>query len=67
MWGELMFPPSTYRLQARIAGTDQVILDVPNINLTANRYYTVYAVGLPVGQPPLQVLIPLDGQSYLNP
>lgn len=60
-------PAGTYRLQARIAGTDQVVLDVPNINLGAGKYYTVYAVGLPGSQPPLQVLIPLDGPSYINP
>lgn len=59
--------PSTYRLQIRTTGTNRVILDVPNINLAANRYYTVYAIGLQGGQPPLQVLIPLDGQSYINP
>ena len=63
----IMVPPSTYRLQARVAGTDQVVLDVPNINLIADRFYTVYAVGLPGGQPPLQVLIPLDGNTYINP
>lgn len=59
-------PPSSYRLLARIAGTNQVILNVPNINLMPNKYYTVYAVGLPGGQPPLQVLIPLDGHSYID-
>jgi hypothetical protein len=64
--GYLPVPPATYRLQARIAGTSQVVLDVPNIRLMQNNYYTVYAVGLPGSQPPLQVLIPLDGQSYIN-
>ncbi len=59
-------PPSTYRLQIRIAGTNQIVLDVPNIRLLANKYYTIYAVGLLGGQPPLQVLIPLDGPSYIN-
>ncbi len=60
-------PPATYRLQIKIAGTNQVLLDVPNIRLSANNYYSVYAIGLLGGQPPLQVLIPLDGPSYINP
>ena len=65
--GYIMVPPTTYNLQARVAGTDQVVLDVPNIKLLSDRFYTVYAVGLPGGQPPLQVLIPLDGNTYINP
>lgn len=59
--------PATYRLQLRVAGTDKVVLDVPNIHLRPDKYYTIYAVGLPNSQPPLQVLIPLDGSSYINP
>lgn len=59
--------PGRYRIQARVAGTDKVVLDVPNINLHPNRFYTVYAVGLTSKNPPLQVLIPLDGNSYLTP
>lgn len=59
--------PGVYRVQARLTGTDKVILEVPNINLSPNRFYTIYAVGLSSGNPPLQVLIPLDGNSYLTP
>lgn len=58
--------PGTYILEARIAGTDNRVLYVPNITLLPNRFYTVYAVGLAGGNPPLQVLIPLDGNSYLT-
>ncbi len=58
--------PGTYTLQARVAGTDNVVLTVPNINLMPENFYTVYAVGLVKGKPPLQVLIPLDGNSYIN-
>ena len=60
-------PPRVYRFHLRDSRTGQIILDVPNINLAPNKYYTIYAVGLPGGQPPLQVLIPLDGPTYLNP
>lgn len=58
--------PTTYTLQARVAGTANVVLHVPNVRLYANRFYTVYAIGLAQGQPGLQVLIPLDGNTYLN-
>lgn len=58
--------PGTYTIQARPAGTTQVALYVPNIRLRANRFYTIYAVGLAGANPPLQVLIPLDGSSYIR-
>lgn len=58
--------PSTLTIEARLAGTDNVILIVPNIRLLPNRFYSIYAIGLLNGKPPLQVLIPLDGNTYLK-
>ncbi|MTI47814.1 DUF4397 domain-containing protein [Sporosalibacterium faouarense] len=58
--------PGTYTFNVFAAGTDDRVLYVPNITLKPNRFYTIYAVGLVEGNPPLQVLIPLDGNSYLN-
>ncbi len=58
--------PGTYTLQLRIAGTNQVVLTVPNASFKAGRIYTVYAVGLAGKNPPLQALLPLDGSSYIN-
>lgn len=58
--------PSTLTLEARLAGTNNVVLIVPNIRLLPNRFYSIYAIGLLNGSPPLQVLIPLDGNSYLK-
>ncbi|MGF7059090.1 hypothetical protein HNR33_002770 [Brassicibacter mesophilus] len=57
--------PGTYTLEVFPAGTNRRVLYVPNVTLKGNRFYTVYAVGLAGGRPPLQVLIPLDGNSYL--
>ncbi|MBV7276799.1 DUF4397 domain-containing protein [Clostridiaceae bacterium UIB06] len=57
--------PGKYRVNLRIAGTNDIVLDVPNINLYPDRFYTIYAIGLTDKNPPLQVLIPLDGNSYL--
>ncbi|MDT8719113.1 DUF4397 domain-containing protein [Clostridium sp. 19966] len=65
--GYIPLVPSTYTFQLRAAGTDKVVLIVPNIKLAPGKIYTVYAVGLLGGRPPLQVLIPLDGSTYLEP
>lgn len=56
-------PPSTYTLQVRLAGTDTVVLTVPNINLQANKFYTVYAIGLAGETPELQALLVLDSNA----
>ncbi|MCY6484632.1 DUF4397 domain-containing protein [Clostridium aestuarii] len=58
--------PKTYTIQAREAGTSNIALTIPNIKLKPNRFYTIYAVGLLGKKPPLQVLIPLDGNSYID-
>ncbi|MCX7922651.1 MAG: DUF4397 domain-containing protein [Clostridia bacterium] len=55
-----------YTFNLSITGTGQRILYVPNIRLKPNRFYTIYAVGLAGAVPPLQVLIPLDGNSYIK-
>ena len=62
----ILIRPGVYDLQARLAGTNNIILSVPNTNLRSGNIYTVYIVGLQNGNPPLQVLIPLDGSTYLN-
>ncbi|GAA0723281.1 DUF4397 domain-containing protein [Clostridium malenominatum] len=58
--------PGVYTLEVTPAGSDDVILIVPNINLKANRFYTIYIIGLALGSPSLQVVIPLDGNSYIK-
>ena len=40
---------ATYNLQVRLAGTSTVVLDLPNIALTAGKIYTVFAKGLVAG------------------
>lgn len=58
--------PGKYTFNLNLAGTNNRVLYVPNIRLLPNRIYTVYAVGLAGGTPPLQVVIPLDGSTYLT-
>lgn len=60
-----LIQPGTYTFNVYPSGSDQRVLYVPNITLKGNRFYSIYAVGLVEGNPPLQVLVPLDGNSYL--
>ncbi|MCX7841465.1 MAG: DUF4397 domain-containing protein [Clostridia bacterium] len=55
-----------YTIYVKLTGTNQIVLYVPNIRLLPGKNYTVYAVGFAGGNPPLQVLIPLDGNSYIK-
>lgn len=59
-------PVGRYTLEIRLAGTEVAILYIPNIRLRADRYYTIYAIGLIGEEPDPQVLIPLDGITYLD-
>jgi len=58
--------PGTYTVYVNPTGTNKPVLYVPNITLNSGKFYTIYAVGLAQGSPPLQVLIPLDGNSYIK-
>jgi len=55
----------TYTFNLKVTNTNQNVLYVPNIRLETGRFYTIYAIGLVAGAPPLQVLIPLDGNTYI--
>ncbi|MDF2503012.1 DUF4397 domain-containing protein [Clostridium sp.] len=58
--------PGIYHFQLRDSETNKIILDAPNIRLRENRFYSIYSVGLLGGKPPLRILVPLDGNSYLK-
>lgn len=58
--------PGVYTLNLKDAGSEKVILHVPNIRIRPRNYYTIYAVGFASGNPSLQALIPLDGNTYLK-
>jgi Domain of unknown function (DUF4397) len=59
-------PPGRHTFEIRLAGTEVAILYIPNIRLRPDKYYTVYLVGLIGEEPDPQVLIPLDGITYLD-
>ncbi|WP_352401158.1 DUF4397 domain-containing protein [Anaerotignum sp.] len=54
--------PMNYTLQVRVAGTDNVVLTVPNVDLSKEKFYTVYAIGLVGQEPELQALLIEDGK-----
>lgn len=58
--------PMNYTLQVRVAGTSNVVLTVPNVNLMADKYYTVYAIGLIGENPELEALLLLDGKNNVK-
>ncbi|WP_125152398.1 DUF4397 domain-containing protein [Clostridium rectalis] len=58
--------PGIYGIQVRGSNTDDVLLLSPNIILKGNNFYTIYLVGLSNSNPPLQLLVPLDGNSYIK-
>lgn len=61
--GYISVPGGTYDLEARVAGTDTVALDVPGLNVTGFRSFTVVATGLLNGNPSLGVLPLLDSEQ----
>jgi len=62
----LSLRPITYNFKIKPIGSDKTLLYVPNARLTRDRFYTLYIIGLVGANPPLQMLIPLDGNSYLR-
>ena len=63
--GYLDVPTGDVALEVRVAGTDQVVLTVP-ANFASGYAYTLAAIGLAAGQPPLQALAMSDtaGRGY---
>lgn len=57
--------PGRYTIDVVPTGSTKAVLLVPNINLKGNRLYSIYAIGLVNMEPFLQVVIPLDGGSYI--
>lgn len=58
--------PRSYTFNITLTNTNIDILYVPNINLKMDRFYTMYIIGLIDDKPSPQVLVPLDGITYLN-
>lgn len=63
--GYLMLNPGTYSMTVKETSTGKNLLEDPKFTVKAGDYYAAYYVGLVTSKPPLQVLIPLEGTSYL--
>ncbi|MEF9950953.1 MAG: DUF4397 domain-containing protein [Clostridium sp.] len=59
-------PPSVYHFKLISNDSGVQLLSIPNANLKAGKAYTIYAIGEPSKKAPLEVLIPLDGNSYIK-
>ena len=53
--------PGRYTLMVKPTGTDQTVLTIPNVHLMSGMLYSIYAVGLVGGKPPLEAIISVDG------
>lgn len=49
--------PMTVTMEARIAGTKNTVLTIPDVKLEPNNAYSVVAVGTVKGEPPLEILL----------
>ena len=49
--------PMTVNLEARVAGSKNSVLSVPNVKLNPNQAYTIVAVGLANGSPELEAIM----------
>jgi hypothetical protein len=53
----LALTPMTVTLEAKVAGTKNTVLTIPDVKLEPNNAYTIVAVGTAKGEPPIEVLI----------
>lgn len=58
--------PGIYQFNINDSASGKRFLYVPNIRLTSNRFYSLYTIGNFSNPPGMQLLIPLDGNSYLR-
>jgi hypothetical protein len=52
----VLLPAGTVALEARLAGSGTVVLDIPAVEIAPGRSYTFAAVGLAAGMPPLALV-----------
>lgn len=55
--------PGSYAVQVRPAGSNEVVLSLPKVELKPGTVYSAYAVGLVAGEPKLEALLITDS-SY---
>jgi len=63
----LMIPGGKHTMKIFLQPENVRVVSHPNMVLKNGNVYTSYIVGLEDGNPEIQVLIPLDGSSYIKP
>ena len=58
--------PGSHNLKLRETDTGKILVEHPKVNLKGGKAYTVYVVGSRADRAGLQVLIPLEGVTYLD-
>ncbi len=62
----IMLKQGTYTICIRDINTSRTLLNVENIRLKPSRFYSMYAIGTNKKEFPIQLVIPIDGNSYLR-
>ena len=62
----LSLAPGRHNLKLKVAASARVILEDPDMTLQGGKAYSVYIVGDMADRVGLQVLIPLEGTTYLS-
>ena len=62
----ISFAPGKHTMEIKLSASGRTVVYHPNMLLKAGKYYTAFVVGR-ISQPPtIEVLIPLEGISYLK-
>jgi hypothetical protein len=61
--GYILLAGGTFNLEVREAGTNNVVLSVPNVALQSCNVYTIWAMGLVNDQPPLEAVTSTDATT----
>ncbi len=62
----LELAPGKHTMKVNLTSDGTQVVSHPNMVLKGGNAYTTYVVGLSKGRPYIEVLIPLDGSSYLE-
>lgn len=62
----LRLKPGKYDLEVRVAGTPNVVLNLPGVEVDAGKIYQVYAVGIVGGSPEFGVRVSMNDATRLS-
>lgn len=62
----LSLNPGLHSMQLKIAGTNTIIFDEPQLNLQRGQFYSIYIVANLNNVPSIEIVVSQEGISYLN-